>query len=151
MSLREDLEARLRQARKDRDERTKNVINLLKNKVLTILKSGKGVEESDELWLETLAAYAKQVQKAIPEFEKAGERGKEAVEEARFELEFCQQFLPSKLDESATEALVRKLVEEHGINSPKMMGKLMGLLMKGHKDELDGTLARTVAQRVLNE
>lgn len=151
MPLREDLEARLRQARKDRDERTKNVINLIKNKVLTELKKGSGVTDDDELWLTTIAAYAKQVQKAIPEFEKAGDRGVEALDEARFELAFCEQFLPSKLDEAGTEALVRKLVAEHGIDSPKMMGKLMGLLMKGHKDELDGNLARQIAQRVLSE
>mgnify|MGYP000508783791 CR=1 FL=1 len=149
MSIREDIEARLRQARKDRDERTKNLINMLKNKVLTELKSGSGAVESDELWLSVITNYAKQVTKAIPEFEKAGERGVEALDEARFELAYCQQFLPTKLDEAATEALVRKLVAEHGIDSPKQMGKLMGLLMKDHKDQIDGTIAKTAAQRVL--
>lgn len=149
MSIREDLEARLRQARKDRDERTKNLINMLKNKVLTELKSGSGAVESDELWLAVITNYSKQVAKAIPEFEKAGERGVEALDEARFELAYCQQFLPTKLDEAATEALVRRLVAEHGIDSPKQMGKLMGLLMKDHKDQVDGTIAKTVAQRVL--
>lgn len=150
MSIREDLEARLRQARKDRDERTKNLINMLKNKVLTELKSGSGAVESDELWLAVITNYSKQVAKAIPEFEKAGERGVEALDEARFELAYCQQFLPTKLDEAGTEALVRKLVAEHGIDSPKQMGKLMGLLMKDHKDEIDGTIAKSVAQRVLS-
>jgi uncharacterized protein len=149
MSIREDLEARLRTARKDRDERTKNLINMLKNKVLTELKSGSGAVENDALWLAVITNYAKQVSKAIPEFEKAGERGVEALEEARFELAYCQQFLPSKLDEAQTEALVRKLVAEHGIEGPKHMGKLMGLLMKDHKDELDGAITKTVAQRVL--
>lgn len=149
MSIREDIEARLRQARKDRDERTKNLINMLKNKVLTELKSGSGATESDALWLTVIANYAKQVTKAIPEFERAGERGLEALEEARFELSYCQQFLPTKLDEAQTEALVRKLVAEHGIDGPKQMGKLMGLLMKDHKDQLDGAITKTVAQRVL--
>ena len=149
MSIREDIEARLRQARKDRDERTKNLINMLKNKVLTELKSGSGAVESDELWLAVISSYAKQVQKAMPEFEKAGERGVEALDEARFELAYCQQFLPTKLDEAGTEALVRTLVAEHGIEGPKHMGKLMGLLMKDHKDQIDGGIAKSVAQRVL--
>lgn len=151
MAIRDDLEASLRQARKDRDERTKNLINGLKNSVLKELKSGSGVEDDDALWLDIIAKYAKQVAKAIPEFEKAGERGVEALEEARFELAYCQKFLPSKLDEAATEQLVRTLMAEHSIDSPKLMGKLMGLLMKGHKDEIDGGLARQVAQRVLAE
>ena len=150
-TIAQQIEARLRQARKDRDEPTKNVIGMLKNKVLVQLKSGKEVAEDDTLWLDTIAAYAKQVKKAIPELEKAGERGTEAVAEAKFELTFCEQFLPSKLDEAGTEALVRKIADDNGITDPKMMGKLMGLLMKNHKDEVDGQLARQVAQRVLSE
>lgn len=150
-TIAQQIEARLRQARKDRDEPTKNVIGMLKNKVLLQLKSGKEVTEDDALWLDTIAAYAKQVKKAIPELEKAGERGADAVAEAQFELTFCEQFLPSKLDEAGTEALVRKLAADHGITDAKMMGKLMGLLMKNHKDEVDGQLARQIAQRVLSE
>ncbi len=150
MPIRDDLEARHRQARKDRDERTKNVISLIKNKALMELKSGKGVQDDDALWLSVIAAYSKQVRKAIPEFVKAGDRGVQALEEARFEQTFCEQFLPSKLDEAATEALVRRLAADNGIDDAKQMGKLMGLLMKNHRDEIDGALARTVAQRVLS-
>jgi uncharacterized protein len=149
MAIREDIEARLKQARRDRDERTKNVIAMLKNKVLMELKSGSGVQESDTLWLEVLAAYAKQLRKALPELEKAGDRGIEAREETRFELGFCEAFLPQKLDEAGTEALVRKVAAEHGIADPKQLGKLMGILMKEHRETLDGQLARTVASRVL--
>jgi hypothetical protein len=151
MAIRDEIEARLRQARVARDERTKNVIGMLKNKVLMERKSAQAREEDDALWQEVIAAYAKQVTKAVPEFEKAGDRGLEALDEAKFELDFCQQFLPTKLDEAQTEALVRKLVSEHGIDDPSKMGKLMGLLMKSHKDEIDGALARQVAARVLTK
>jgi uncharacterized protein len=149
MAIKDEIETRQRQARRDRDERTLNVIGLLKNKVLLELKSGSGATEDDVLWRQVLESYAKGVKKAMPEFEKAGERGVEALDEARFELRFCESFLPSKLDEAGTEALVRKLATEHGITKKAEIGKLMGLLMKGHKDEIDGALARTVAQRVL--
>lgn len=149
MAIKDEIEGRQRQARRDRDERTLNVIGLLKNKVLMELKSGKGAAEDDALWRQTLESYAKSVKKAIPEFEKAGDRGAEALDEARFELAFCESFLPSKLDEAGTEALVRRLVAEHGITDASQIGKLMGVLMKSHKDEIDGALARTIAQRVL--
>jgi uncharacterized protein YqeY len=149
MAIKDEIESRQRQARRDRDERTLNVIGLLKNKVLLELKSGSGATEDDTLWRQVLESYAKGVKKAMPEFEKAGERGVEALDEARFELEFCESFLPKKLDEAATEALVRKLAGEHGITKKAEIGKLMGVLMKGHKDEIDGAIARTVAQRVL--
>ncbi len=150
-TLAQQIDARLRQARKDRDEPARNVIGMLKNKVLMELKSGKGATEDDALWMKVIAAYAKQVAKSIPELQKGGERAADAVAEAQYELKFCEAFLPTKLDEAATEALVRKIASEQGITDAKMMGKLMGMLMKDHKDELDGQLARQVAQRVLAE
>jgi enoyl-CoA hydratase/carnithine racemase/uncharacterized protein YqeY len=151
MGIKEDIDVRLRQARRDRDERTLNVIGMLKNKVLMELKSGSGATESDELWKNVLSAYAKQLRKSIPEFEKVGDRGKEALAEVAFELGFCEQFLPTKLDEAATEALVRKLVDEQGLagQGAKAQGRVMGMLMKQHKDEIDGDIAKTVVARVL--
>lgn len=151
MAIRDDIEARMRQARKDRDDPTKNVIGMLKNKALMELKSGSDREDNDALWLEVIAAYAKQLKKALIEFEKAGERGIEAKAEAEFELRFCEQFLPKKLDEAQTEALVRKMIVDASIAGPAQMGKLMGMLMKNHSGEIDGGLARTVATRVLGE
>jgi len=150
-SVRAVIKVKFRQARLDRDEPTKNVINMLKNKVLMELKSGSGVEESDEMWLRIIKSYAKQMGKAVVEFEKAGERGNELKAEAQFELDFCNQFLPKKLDEAATEALIRDLAARHGIDSPKQMGKLMGLIMKEHREQVDGGLVRKVATRVLSE
>jgi uncharacterized protein YqeY len=139
-----------RKARLERDEPTKTVIGMLKSKVLNELKSGSGVEENDELWLRTIAAYAKQSRKTIAELENLGDRAADALTEARFELEFCEQFLPKKLDAEATEALVRKLAEDNDIRDKKQMGRLMGLVMKNHRDEVDGDLARKAAEKVLS-
>ncbi len=150
MSVREQIEAIFKQARIDRDEPTKNVIGMLKSKVLLELKSGRNVEDNDALWLDVISAYAKQLGKTIAEFEKVGDRGREALEEARFELTFCQRFLPSKLGEAETEALVRALAAQHAIADPKQQGKLIGLLMKDHKDHIDGDVARRVAHKVLS-
>jgi uncharacterized protein YqeY len=147
--IKEQIEAKLREARIARDERARNVIGMLKSKVMVELKSGSGATETDELWLDNIRSYAKQLRKALPEYEKAGERGIPLLEEAKFEIEFCEQFLPRKLDEAATEAIVREVAATHGISGPKMIGKLLGLVLKDHKDALDGDLLRQVAQRVL--
>ncbi|MCB9569379.1 MAG: GatB/YqeY domain-containing protein [Myxococcales bacterium] len=148
-TIRDQIEGLLRQARRDRDEATKNVIGMLKNKVLTRLKDGSGATEDDALWLESIASYAKEVQKAIGKFEEAGDKGAELLAEARFEVAFCERFLPSKLDEAATEALVRRLAEEQKITNPKQIGRLIGAVMKGHKDEVDAALVRAAAEMVL--
>ena len=151
MSVRDQIQEKFKQARRERDDATKNVIAMLRTKVQNILKSGAGRDEDDALWTEVIAAYAKQLKKTIVELEKAGERAGEALQEAQFELGFCEQFLPKKLDEAATEALVRDVIAKVGVSSPKEMGKLMGALMKDHKDEIDGGLARQLASKILAE
>lgn len=151
MAIKDEFEARTKQARRDRDEKTLNVIGMLKNKVLMELKSGSGASETDELWLSVISSYVKQLRKSIPEFEKAGDRGKQALEEVAFELGFCEQFLPQRLGEAETEAIVRSIVAEHDLaaQGPKATGKLMGLLMKQHRDQLDGEITKNVVARVL--
>lgn len=151
MTIKERIAAAFKTARLERDEATKGVIGQLKSKMLLELKSAPGVEETDELWLKVLSAYAKEVKKAMQAFEEIGERGEESLEEARFELAFCEGFLPKKLGEEETEALVRKIVTDNGISGAKMMGKVMGLVMKDHRDEVDGDLVRQIAQKVLAE
>jgi len=153
MAIKDDIEARTKQARRDRDEATLNVIGMIKNRVITELKSGSGTVEDDALWLSVLGAYVKQLRKAIPEFEKAGERGREGLADVQFELAFCEQFLPARLDEAATLVLVRALVAEHGLlgQGSKAAGRVMGLLMKNHRDTLDGDIAKAVVDRVLSE
>jgi uncharacterized protein YqeY len=149
--IKEQIEAKLKEARVARDERAKNVIGMLKSKVLNELKSGSGAQENDELWLAQIQSYAKQMRKALPEYESAGERGADLLAEARYEIEFCEQFLPKKLGEAETEAIVRQVAAANGITGPKLIGKLTGLVMKDHKESIDGDTLRRVAQRVLAE
>ena len=148
--IKTQIEQAFRKARLERDEPTKTVIGMIKNKVLMQLKSGSGAEDNDALWLEMVTAYAKQTRKTIAELEGLGDKAADALAEARFELEFCARFLPKKLDAEATHALVRKLAEDNGITSKKQMGRLMGLIMKSHRDEVDGDLARQAAEAALS-
>lgn len=147
--IRTQIDDALKAARRDRDEATKNVIGMVKNKVLMELKSKKGVEETDELWLKVLASYAKQLRKSIEQFKEVGERGEEALAEAQFELTFCEQFLPKKLDEAETRTLVQGIIDAQGIDDPKQMGRLMGAVMKQHRDEVDAGIVQKVARELL--
>lgn len=147
--IKAQIDKAFRKARLEKDERTRNVISMIKNKVLTELKSGSDVVEDDALWLRCITQYDKQVRKTIAELEGLGDSASEALDEARFEDEFCAQFLPKKLDAEATEALVRKLASDNGITEKKQMGRLMGLVMKHHRDEVEGDHARKAAEKIL--
>lgn len=149
MSIKEQIDAAFRKARLERDEPTKNIIGMLKNKVLMELKSGTGAVEDEAMWLRNVEAYAKQLRKAMVEFEALGDKAATQIAETQFELGFCEQFLPKRLDAEATDALVRRLAAEAGVSDPKQKGKLMGLIMKNHKDEVDGDLVRQAVDKLL--
>jgi uncharacterized protein YqeY len=149
-SIRERIDAAFKQARLDKDLPTKNVIGMLKTDVLKQLKSGKVTEETDALWIQITGAYAKKLKKSIEQFETLGERGAQLLSEAQFELGFCEQFLPKKMDEAATRSLVESIIEENGIADIKQMGRLMGAVMKSHKDDVDAGLVQRIARELLS-
>ena len=84
---------------------------------------------------------------SIEAFESAGRP--ERVAEERAELAVVQGFLPSLADEATTRAWVQAAIAESGASSAKELGKVMGALMKAHKGEVDGNLARKLAAELL--
>src|SRR5207245_8025284 len=106
MTLEQTLDETLKRAMKDKDGRTTDVVRMLKTR-LQERRTAKGFagEVDDALVRDVIAAYRKQLQKAIPEFEKAGERGRAQIAQLRFETEFCERYLPRGLDETALRAL----------------------------------------------
>ena len=109
MTLEQELDERLKQALKAKDTRTADVLRMLKTR-LSERRTAKGFsgQVDDALVLDVIGAYRKQLQKALVEFEKAGERGAAQVAQLRFEIEFCDRYLPKGLDETALRALVRE-------------------------------------------
>src|SRR5437867_844798 len=106
MGLQEHLDDTLKHAIKDRDLRTADVVRMLKTKLME-RRTAKGFlgQVDDALVLDVIGAYRKQLQKALAEFEKAGDRGASQVEQLRFEAVFCERYLPKGLDEAALRTL----------------------------------------------
>ncbi len=95
MALDKNLDDRIRQGIKDRDLKTVDVLRMLKTRLLE-RRTAKGFsgEVDDALVLEVIAAYRKQLQKALAEFEKLGERGAAQAAQLRFEIGVCEGYLP---------------------------------------------------------
>jgi uncharacterized protein YqeY len=66
-----------------------------------------------------------------------------------FEIEYLSQFLPKKLGEVETRAIVTASIAEAAVSSRKQIGKVMGLIMKNHKDQVDADLVRKIAEELL--
>ena len=75
---------------------------MIKTKIME-RRTAKGFtgQVDDALITDVIAAYRKQLQKAVEEFEKVGEKGKEQADQLRFEIGFCERFLPKQLDAAA--------------------------------------------------
>jgi uncharacterized protein len=151
MSIEKDLRTRLTAAMKARDARTANVIRMLNTKV-TERRTAKGFkgEVDDALYLEVIAAYAKQMEKARQEYEAAGERGREQVAELQFEIDFCSEFLPKPLGDDELRAAVRQVIAAQGITDPKQAGRVVGGVMKDHKGRVEAGRVKQVAEEELS-
>lgn len=150
MALAAQLDDTLKHAIKDKDIRTANVVRMLKTR-LTERTTAKGFsgEVDDALVLDVIGAYRKQLQKALAEYEKVGDRGAAQAAELRFEIEFCERFLPKGMDEASLRALVAERLQALGIRDPKQAGRLVGDIMKTHKGQVEAGDVKRVAEELL--
>ena len=150
MALEQELTDTLTKAMKDKDMRTADVVRMLKTKVME-RRTAKGFAGpvDDALILDVIGAYRKQLQKAIAEYEKAGERGAAQAAELRFEVEFCERHLPKGLDEAAVRALVNERLGTLGITDPKQVGRLVCDVMKTHKGQVEAADVKRIAEELL--
>ena len=144
------LQDMLKQAMRDKDAAASSVIRMLKTKIME-RRTAKGFtgEVNDALVLDVISAYRKQMMKGLEEFEKAGVKSGEQVETMKYEIGFCEKFLPKGLDASAVEALVKERILALGIADQKQMGKLVGDLMKTHKGQVEASDVKRIAEGVL--
>src|SRR5260370_12409224 len=106
MALEQALTDTLTQAIKAKDGKTSDVVRMIKTKIQE-RRTAKGAsgQVDDALVLEVIGAYRKQLQKALAEFDKVGERGAAQAAVLRFEIEFCERYLPRTMDEAGGGAL----------------------------------------------
>ena len=151
MALEQQLDEQLKQALKAKDTRTADVLRMLKTR-LSERRTAKGFtgQVDDPLILDVIGAYRRQLQKALAEFEKVGERGAAQVAQLRFEIGFCERYLPKGLEENALRALVRERLGALGITDPKQIGRLMGDLMKTHKGQVEPADVKRIAEELLS-
>jgi hypothetical protein len=115
--------------------------------LLVRMKEDASETVSDEDCLVILRKLEKQRRESIEAFEGAGRTEQAAAEKA--ELEVILTFLPKLADEATTRGWVQTAIAESGAKSAKDLGRVMGALMKAHKGDVDGNLARRIAGELL--
>ncbi len=151
MTIEEQLIAAQTAAMKRGDRSTLSVIRQIRSEV-SVARSAPGFtgEVDDELFLSTISTYVKRMGKSKIEYEALGDRGREQAEKLAFEIDYLSTYLPTKLDEPATRALVAQAIADVGATDPKKTGQVIGRVMKSGEDVDGGLVARLVKEALAN-
>ena len=148
MSIIEEVSAQMKVAMKAREADTLRALRGMRAGFITAMKADGSETLSDEACVAVLRKLGKQRRDSIESYNSAGRADLAAVEQA--ELDIIDTFLPSLADEAQTRAWVQEAIAASGASSAREMGRVMGMVMKSHKGEVDGNLTRTIASELLS-
>ena len=150
MSIEVQLNDLLKDAMRAKDARTADCIRMIKTKHME-RRTAAGFKGplDDNLWLEVVAAYQKQLRKAREEYAALGERGADALPQLDFEIGFCARFLPKAAGDDEVRATVRETLARLGASDPKQAGRVMGEIMKTHKGKFDPSTVKRIVEEEL--
>ena len=148
MSIKSELAAELKDAMLNRDAPRRDVIRQIETEVTRrVTEPGFSGEADDELYRAVIAAYVKKMSKARDEYAGFGERGEAMAVKLGYEIDYLSHWLPETLSEDETRALVTSVIADLGDGVPA--GRVIGALMKAHKDQLDGSLVNRIVREEL--
>ncbi len=149
MGIQDELSAELKDAMKSRDKARSNVIRQIQTEV-AVAKAAPGFdgEVDDDLYTSTIVSYVKKMEKAKGEYEAAGDRGADQAAKLAYEIEYLSRWTPNLPGEDETRQIVQDAIAELGVDDPKMVGRVMGHIMKAGK-ELDGGLVNRIVREEL--
>jgi uncharacterized protein YqeY len=147
MGLVETVTAQMKAAMKAKDAARLSALRNIRAAFLTEMKKDGSETLDDAVSIQLLRKLAKQRQESIDAFTQANRP--ERVAEERAELGVIEEFLPRLADEATTRGWVAEAIAASGASNAKELGKVMGALMKAHKGDVDGDLARRIATELL--
>lgn len=147
MSIVDDVTAQMKDAMKAKDERRLAALRSMRTAFLNEMKKDGSDSVSDEVCEGLMRKLEKQRKESIEAFDQGGRP--EMADAERAELAVIQEFLPQLADAAQTRIWVEEAIAQTGAAEKKDMGKVMGALMKAHKADLDGNIAREIVQELL--
>jgi uncharacterized protein YqeY len=147
VSIFDDVSEGLKAALRARDSDRLRALRAMRAAFLNEQKTDNRDTVSDEDCLRLLRRLEKQRLESIEAFA-AAER-EDRAEAERAELLVIREFLPSLANEAQTRAWVQEAIDATGASSAKEAGKVMGAVMKAHRGDVDGNLARRLAEELL--
>ena len=147
MPIFDDVNSQMKDALRAQQKLRLQALRNIRAAFLLRLKEDGSQTLSDEECVPILRRLEKQRKESIEAFDGAGRTEQAAAERA--ELEIILGFLPKQADEATVRTWVESAIAESGAKSAKDLGRVMGALMKAHKGDVDGNVARRIASELL--
>jgi len=150
MTIEEQLGQALNDALRAGDRNVVDVVRSIKARLTEKQKSpGFQGPMTDRQAQDVISAYIRSLKKAIDEITAGGGGANPILDKYRFEIDYLGRHLPQTLPEAETRALVQATIAELGATALNQVGRVMGAIMKGHKDEVDSALVKRIAEEEL--
>ncbi|MCB0525165.1 MAG: GatB/YqeY domain-containing protein [Lewinellaceae bacterium] len=148
MTLEEKIAKDLVVAMKAKDEASLRGIRAIKSAILLIKTDGSGqaIDEMKEVQL--LQKLLKTRQESQDIYLKNGRT--ELAEKEAEEIEVIKRYLPKMIEGAELEEILKIIVAETGAESPKDMGKVMGLANKQLAGKADGKSISEIVRKLLS-
>ena len=138
--------AGMKTAMKSRDKPRLTTLRMVRAGIIEADKSGKEYSEADYQGM--LRKMVKQRIDAAVTYTQGGRQ--DMADAELYEVTVIEEFLPKLADESQTLTWVKEAISTSGAKGPGDMGRVMGALMKAHKGEIDGGIARGLVSSELS-
>ena len=126
MSIKDNINEKLKEAMKSHDEDGKRVYRMILSSVKFAEKTS-GKELDDKEVVEILQKELKIRKETLAEAQKAGRE--ESISEAEKDIQAIEPLLPKQMTEEEVRAVIQRIIEEVGAVSAADMGKVMKAAM----------------------
>ncbi|MEO5581251.1 MAG: GatB/YqeY domain-containing protein [Saprospiraceae bacterium] len=147
MNLEEKINNDIKESMKAKDQAWLRGVRAVKAAILLAKTDGSGLELNEEREIKLLQKLVKQRQDSLTIYETQNREDLAKVE--REEIEIIQRYLPKQMSLEDLETYIRNLIQTHGANGIKDMGKIMGLASKGLSGKADGKTIADLVKKML--
>ncbi|MBA2319840.1 MAG: GatB/YqeY domain-containing protein [Deltaproteobacteria bacterium] len=147
MGIYEQVNEQLKDAMRARDTARVAALRNVRAGFIEDMKTDNSTVLADDRCVAVLRRQAKQRLESIEAFRAGGREDLVASEVA--ELAVLEGFLPKRADDATTRGWVETAIAASGATSVKDVGKVVGLVMKDHKDDVDGKRVQEIVRELL--
>ena len=149
MSLKERIEADIKQAMLAKDKVRLQALRSIKSQIL-LAETEKGAAESltEEAELKLLNKAAKQRRESAHVYKEQYRSDLEETELA--ELAIIEEYLPAQLSEGDLRVKIYEIIQRVGASSPSDLGKVMGVAARELSGQADGKAISNAVNALLN-